>query len=113
MSARIVAIVLLTVAYLALSQWLMSSDPHSPWNAAALLSPMLALAAVGAWRAGRRLRSLLAVAAIVALFLQAPLGWAVPAPLLYLAQQIAIHAALGGWFAWRLGDRSKRIANGE
>src|SRR4051812_44575049 len=103
MPVRIVAIVALTVAYLALSQWLMAS-PESPWNAALLLSPMLAVVAVGAWRGGQPIRALLAALAIAALFLQAPLGWAVPPPLLYLAQQIGIHATLGWWFASSLRD---------
>ena len=103
MPVRIVAIVALTVAYLALSQWLMAS-PESPWNAALLLSPMLAVVAVGAWRSGQRVRALLAALAVAALFLQAPLGWAVPPPLLYLAQQIGIHATLGWWFASSLRD---------
>jgi len=103
MPVRIVAIVALTVAYLALSQWLMAS-PESPWNAALLLSPMLALVAAGAWRSGQRVRAALAALAIAALFLQAPLGWAVPPRLLYLAQQIGIHATLGWWFASSLRD---------
>jgi len=104
MHARIVAIGLLGVAYLALSQWLMTSAPDSPWNAVALLVPMLAAAAAGAWSAGQRLRSLLAAAAIAALCAQATLGVLVPAPLLYLTQHVAINLMLGWWFGSGLRD---------
>jgi len=99
MPARIVAIALLSVGYLALSQWLMMSAPDSPWNAAALLAPMLAAAAAGAWAAGQRVRSVLALAGIAALCLQAVLGVLVPAPLLYLGQHVGINLGLAWWFA--------------
>ncbi|HKX44408.1 MAG TPA: hypothetical protein VJO99_24840 [Burkholderiaceae bacterium] len=104
MPARIVAIALVSVAYLALSQWLMISAPESPWNAAALLVPMLAAAAAGAWAAGQRVRSLLAAGAIAALCLQAAFGVLVPAPLLYLAQHVVINLMLGWWFGASLRD---------
>ena len=103
MPARIVAIALLSMGYLALSQWLMTSAPDSPWNAAALLAPMLAAAAVGAWTAGQRARSLLAVAGIAALCLQALLG-VVPVPLLYLGQHVGINLGLACWFGSGLRD---------
>jgi uncharacterized membrane protein len=102
--ARIVAIALLSVGYLALSQWLMTSAPESPWNAAALLAPMLAAASAGAWAAGEKVRSLLAAAAIVALIGQALLGVLIPAPLLYLSQHVAINLMLGWWFASSLRE---------
>ena len=98
MPARIVAIALLSVGYLALSQWLMTSAPASPWNAAALLAPMLAAAAAGAWAAGQHVRSLLAVAGIAALCSQALLGVLIPAPLLYLGQHVGINLGLAWWF---------------
>jgi len=98
MPARIVAIALLSVGYLALSQWLMTSAPESPWNAAALLAPMLAAAAAGAWAAGQRVRSVLALAGIAALCLQALLGVLIPAPLLYLGQHVGINLGLAWWF---------------
>ncbi|HKW85072.1 MAG TPA: hypothetical protein VJN68_15085, partial [Burkholderiaceae bacterium] len=98
MPARIVAIALMSLGYLALSQWLMTSAPDSPWNAAALLAPMLAVAAFGAWAARQHVRSLLAVAGIAALCLQALLGVLVPAPLLYLGQHVGINLGLACWF---------------
>lgn len=104
MPARIVAIALVSVAYLALSQWLMISAPESPWNAAALLAPMLAAAAAGAWAAGQRARSVLAAAAVLALCLQAAFGVLVPAPLLYLAQHVVINLMLAWWFGASLRD---------
>jgi uncharacterized membrane protein len=108
MPARIVAIALLSVGYLALSQWLMTSAPDSPWNAAALLAPMLAVGAFGAWAAGQYLRSLLAVAGIAALCLQALLGVLIPAPLLYLGQHVGINLGLACWFG--SGLREGRVA---
>jgi uncharacterized membrane protein len=102
--ARIVAIALLSAGYLALAQWLMTSAPDSPWNAAALLAPMLAAAAVAAWSAGQRLRSVLAVAAIGALCAQALVGVLIPAPLLYLSQHVVINLMLAWWFASSLRD---------
>jgi uncharacterized membrane protein len=99
MPARIVAIALLSVGYLALSQWLMMSAPDSPWNAAGLLAPMLAAAAAGAWAAGQRVRSVLALAGTAALCLQALLGVLIPAPLLYLGQHVGINLGLAWWFA--------------
>jgi uncharacterized membrane protein len=104
MPARIVAVGLLSVAFFALSQWLMTSAPESPWNAAALLVPMLAAAAAGAWSAGQRVRSLLAAGAIAALCAQAAWGVLVPARLLYLAQHVAINLLLAWWFAASLRD---------
>jgi len=104
MPARIVVIALVSVAYLGLSQWLMISAPESPWNAAALLVPMLAAAAAGAWAAGQRVRSALAAAAVIALCLQAAFGVLVPAPLLYLAQHVVINLMLAWWFGASLRD---------
>ena len=98
MPARIVAIALLSAGYLALSQWLMTSAPDSPWNAAALLAPVLAAAAIAAWAAGQRVRSVLALAGIAALCLQALLGVLIPAPLLYLGQHVGINLGLAWWF---------------
>ena len=108
MPVRIVAIVALTVAYLALSQWLMAS-PESPWNAALLLSPMLAVVAVGAWRGGQRVRALLAALAIAALTLQAVLGVQIPAPLLYLSEHVGINLMLALWFGSTLQKGGKAL----
>ncbi len=104
MPARIVAIALLSVGYLALSQWLMTSAPESPWNAAVLLVPMLAAAAAGAWAAGQRVRSVLALIGIAALCLQALLGVLIPSPLLYLGQHVGINLGLAWWFGSGLRD---------
>ena len=104
MPARIVAIALLSMGYLALSQWLMTSAPESPWNAAALLVPMLAAAAAGAWAAGQRVRSVLASMGIAALCLQALLGVPIPGPLLYLGQHVGINLGLAWWFGSSLRE---------
>jgi uncharacterized membrane protein len=108
MPARWMAVALPGAAYLALSQWLMTSAPESPWNAAALIAPMLAAAAAAAWSAGQRVRAALALAGIAALVVQALWGVLVPAPLLYLGQHLAINLMLAVWFAASL--RADRVA---
>lgn len=104
MSARILAVAVLSLAYVLASHWLMTSAPPSPWNAVGLLSPMLAAAAFGTWQAGQRWRALGALGLIAALCLMAALGVEVSAPLLYLGQHVAINLLLGLWFASTLRD---------
>jgi hypothetical protein len=61
---RHVAAGLAGLAYVTASQWLMTRTPPSPWGAVALLTPMLAIVAVGTWRSGQRAISLLAAATL-------------------------------------------------
>ena len=94
LSVRIVAIALVTVAYILGSHWLMTQAHASPWNAVGVLTPMLAAIAVGAWRGGQHAVGGLAALAIIGLCAQALFGVKVPPPLLYLAQHAGIHLFL-------------------
>ena len=112
MQARIALIGSLGLAYLVGTHWLMTSASPSPWNAVALLTPMLAAIAVPAWRARQRARCVLALAAIGLLCAQAALGVQVPAPLLYLGQHVAVHLMLALWFASTLRAGSQALITG-
>jgi uncharacterized membrane protein len=98
MQARYVLAAAASLAYVAGSQWLMTSAPPSSWNAVALLAPMLLAVGVWAWRARQRLLSLGALAVIVVLAVRAARGGDMAAEPLYLAQHVAIHACLALWF---------------
>lgn len=109
MPARMVLVGLLTLGYLVGSHWLMTSAPPSPWNAVALLAPMLAAIALGAAKARQPGRSLLAVAAIGALCAQAAVGVMIPAPWLYLGQHVVINLLLAFGFGSSLRPGSEAL----
>ncbi len=112
MPVRLAVVGLLTVAYLVLTQWLMTAAPASPWTPVGLLTPMLAAAALAAHQAGQTVRAGAAVAAIAGLCVQAASGAEIPAPRLYLAQHVVVNVALGVWFAGTLkGDRPALITS--
>ena len=92
---RYVAAGVAGLAYVTASQWLMTRTPPSPWGAVALLTPMLAIVAVGTWRSGQRAISLLAAAALA---LKAELGGGLAPEHLYLAEHVAIHLFLAFTF---------------
>lgn len=96
--ARLAAVGLLSLAYVLGSHWLMTRDSLSPWNAVGLITPMLAAAAFGTWRAGQHGRSFVLLALIAALVGQALTGVRVAPPLLYLGQHAGIHLMLALWF---------------
>ena len=100
--ARYVAAGAAALAYLVASQWLMTRTPPPPWSAAALLGPMLALLALGLWRAGRRAWSLCGAAAVVALVVHAAFGDGFDAERLYLIEHVAFHIALAFGFGLTL-----------
>ena len=95
---RFVAAGVAGLAYVTASQWLMTRTPPSPWGAVALLTPMLAIVAIGTWRAGQRALSLLAAAALAALALGTGLGGGIAPEHLYLAEHVAIHLFLAFTF---------------
>ena len=95
---RYVAAGVAGLAYVTASQWLMTRTPPSPWGAVALLTPMLAIVAVGTWRSGQRAVSLLAASALAALALKAGLGGGLAPEHLYLAEHVAIHLFLAFTF---------------
>jgi uncharacterized membrane protein len=107
MQARYVGVALGSVAYVALSHWLMTSAPASPWNAVALLAPMLGAAAVCAWQAGQRWLGACAGLAVVVLCVRATTQAPMPAASLYLAQHAGVHLVLALWFGstLRAGQR--------
>lgn len=94
------------LAYLVASQWLMTRTPPSPWSAVALLTPMLVVLAVSAWRGGQRAWSLVAIGGVGALALQAARGGLAPERL-YLAEHVAFHVFLALSFGMTL-RRGKR-----
>ncbi len=112
MSARIALLAGVSVAYLLLSQWLMTSAPPSPWNAVGILSPMLGAAALAAWQAGQHVRGVLAGGAVAGLCAAAVLGIKVPEQWLYLAQHVVIHLMLAMWFASTLREGRQPLISG-
>ncbi len=102
MPVRILAALLLTVAYIAASHWLMTSAPASAWNAVAVLAPMLVGIAWGAWRGGQRPLATLATLSLVALCVQASLPTPLSDRLLYLAQHVGVNLFLAVGFGGTL-----------
>lgn len=95
---RIVAVALVSLAYVLGTHWLMTRAHASPWNVVGVLSPMLAAVALGAWRSGQRLLGAVATLTIAALCAQALSGIALPPSMLYLAQHAGIHLFLAAGF---------------
>ena len=95
---RIVAIALVSVAYVLGCQWLMTRAHESPWNVVGVLTPMLAAIAVGAWRSGQRGLGAGAALLIAGLCGQALLGVRVPPQMLYLAQHAGVNLFLAAGF---------------
>ncbi|MFO1224765.1 MAG: hypothetical protein U1E90_16860 [Burkholderiaceae bacterium] len=103
MSLRQLAIAALALlAYAFASHWLMVHAGHEPWAVAALLAPMLGLAAWVALKLRHR-AALLAcgVAALVLATIVARGGLGGVEPL-YVLQHVALHAALGAGFGLTL-----------
>ena len=98
MPLRIAAILLASIAYVLGTHWLMTRPGGSPWNVVGVLTPMLLAIAVGAWRSGQRLLGAIAALVVVGLCVQAAMGVAVSAAMLYLAQHAGIHLFLAVGF---------------
>ncbi|MEP6877003.1 MAG: hypothetical protein ABI887_21795 [Burkholderiales bacterium] len=98
MRLRIAAILLVSVAYVLGTHWLMTRAHPSPWDAVGVLCPMLAAIAIGAWRGGQRALAAITALGIVALCAPALLGITVAPSLLYLAQHAGIHGFLAVGF---------------
>ena len=94
MPLRIAAILLASIAYVFGTHWLMTRAGGSPWNVVGVLTPMLLAIAVGAWRGGQRLLGAIAALVVAGLCVQAAMGVAVSAAMLYLAQHAGIHLFL-------------------
>lgn len=91
---RYVAVGVAGLAWVIASQWLMTRTPPSPWSAVALLAPMLGVVAVGTWRSGRRIWSVVAAVLVAALALQAGHGGGLSPERLYLTEHVAFHVFL-------------------
>ncbi|KQP38970.1 hypothetical protein ASF44_11100 [Pseudorhodoferax sp. Leaf274] len=98
MPVRILAMLLLSVAYIAASHWLMTAAPATPWNAVLVLAPMLVTIAWGAWRGGQRPLAALSALSVVALCVQASLPTPLSSQVLYLAQHVGINVFLAVGF---------------
>jgi uncharacterized membrane protein len=102
MRARTMMVGLVGAAYVAGCHWLMTSAPTSRWNAVVVIGPMLGLLALFSARRGQRLVAGAAALGLVGLLLQAWQGGGLAPTTLYLAQHVAIHAALAVMFALTL-----------
>lgn len=98
-AARIAAIALAGLGYVAGSHWLMVHTQESAWNVVGVLSPMLILVGLGAWRSAHRWLSVAAALALAALCVQAWMGVKVTAHALYLLQHAGINGFVGLVFA--------------
>ncbi|MEO8153427.1 MAG: hypothetical protein ABI605_10190 [Rhizobacter sp.] len=94
LAARIAAIALAGVAYVAGSHWLMTQTEGSAWNVVVVLTPMLLAIAIGAWRSGHRWAGTVAALGLAALCTQAIMGVRVAPHVLYLAQHVGINGFL-------------------
>lgn len=97
-AARIVAFALASAGYVAVSYWLMTRTQASAWNVVGVLSPMLTIVAVGAWRNGYRWVGACAALAMAALCVLALMGVQVSSHVLYLAQHAGINFFLALFF---------------
>jgi uncharacterized membrane protein len=99
LAVRIGAVLLVGLAYVGASHWLMTQARETSWNVVAVLTPMLLIVAIGGFRSGHRWVGAAAVAVLAALCVQGFIGTAVPAQILYLLQHAGINAAVGLFFA--------------
>jgi uncharacterized membrane protein len=102
MPVRILAVLSLSLAYIAVSHWLMTAAPATPWNAVLVLAPMLLTIAWGAWRGGQRPLAALSALSLVALCVQASLPKPLSTQVLYLAQHVGINVFLAVGFGGTL-----------
>ena len=106
---RHIAVAAAGLAYVAISQWLLTRTPPSAWSAVALLAPMFALVAVGAWRSGKHAWSVCAALVVVGLALQAEWGGGLAPERLYLLQHLGTHLGLALGFAATLRRGSRAL----
>jgi uncharacterized membrane protein len=95
---RIAAVLLLGAAYVLGSHWLMVQTEASPWNVVGVLSPMLVVVGLGAWRSGHLGVAACVVAVLAALCVQAALGIRVTSHALYLLQHAGVNFFLALFF---------------
>jgi uncharacterized membrane protein len=98
LGTRIVVIALVGALYILVCHWLMTRAHESPWNVVAVLAPMLAAIAIGAWRGGQRWLGGFAALLVLALCGQALFGVHVAPQLLYVAQHVGVNLFLAVGF---------------
>ncbi len=97
-AARVAAIVLASLAYVAGSHWLMTQTEASAWNVVGVLSPMLLLIALGTWRGAHRWVGVVSLLSLLVLCALALWGIQVSSHALYLAQHAGINFFLAIFF---------------
>ena len=112
MRLRTVLVGLVGAAYVVGCHWLMTSAPDSRWNALIVIGPMLGLLALFAARRGQRVVAAAATLGLAALVLSAWRGGGLAPTTLYLAQHVAIHAALAAMFALTLRPGQDPLVSG-
>jgi uncharacterized membrane protein len=97
-AARLVAFALASLVYVVGSHWLMTQTQASAWNVVGVLSPMLVIVALGAWRGGNRWLGGCAALVLAGLCVLALMGVQVSSHGLYLAQHAGINFFLALFF---------------
>lgn len=97
-AARVGLVLLVGLAYVLASHWLMTQTEASAWNVVGVLSPMLVIVGLGAWRSGHNGVALCVVLALAALCVQAMLDIRVTSHALYLLQHAGINFFLALFF---------------
>lgn len=97
-ATRVGLVLLAGLAYVLASHWLMTQTEASAWNVVGVLSPMLVIVGLGAWRSGHNVVALCVVLALAALCVQAMLGIRVTSHALYLLQHAGINFLLALFF---------------
>lgn len=96
--ARVAAVVLAGVAYVLGSHWLMIQTQASAWNVVGVLSPMLVVIGLGAWRSRHHGVAAIVALALAALCVQAWAGIQVTSHALYLLQHAGVNFFLALFF---------------
>ena len=107
--ARLGLGLLVGLAYVAASYWLMTAAPETRWNAVGMLAPMLIAIAVLSWRGGQYATSLLSAAPLVGLAALAQSDLQVSQHELFVAQHVTIHLCLALWFGMSLRRGSQAL----
>lgn len=107
-ATRVGLVLLAGGVYVLTSHWLMTQTQASAWNVVGVLSPMLVVVGIGAWRSGHLGLAACVALVLVALCVQAALGIQVTSHALYLLQHAGINFFLALFFGSTL--RPGRVA---
>jgi uncharacterized membrane protein len=97
-AARVGLVLLVGLAYVLFTHWLMTHTEASAWNVVGVLAPMLVIATLGTWRSGHKGIAVGAALVLAALCVQAALGIRVTSHALYLLQHAGINFFLALFF---------------